>query len=319
MARFSLISRHSFAALTTGGLMLALVVSTSLPAAAQVRGQSGAAEADRTVERLDRIENQLRDLQAAVFSVEDQPAELPLRQGTGGANGAASMDPADVSVRILGIEQSLAELTGKVEEISYRLDRQQRLLDRLENQGGPEYGAPSTLPGVDGARTPDTAGNGPVDLMGGGEPTGPADGAGAASEPEAPAVELPDSPDLAFDEAYQSVLAADYEQAEAKLEAFIAKFPESAQTAEAKYLLGEIYLATGANSEAAKVLLDHVSTYPDDPRSPEAYLKLGIAFKRLNRPEEACRVFNAGVKKFPDMESRLSAKYAAERLEANCN
>lgn len=284
-------------------------------AVAQVQANPAAARGDRVEERLIRLENQLRDLQGALYSVEGPQRPLG---GTQNFPSGAVLPPdgpsaADTSIRVLQLEQSIAELTGRVEELAYRLERQQEIIERLEGAGSPEFGAPSRLPGIDGIDNPDrgTTG-GPVDLLSG-EDTGEPEG------PMTPSVMLPDDPDRAYDEAYQSVLAADYETAEAKLEAFVAKFPEATQTAEAKFMLGEIYLATGANGEAARIFLDHVSNYKDDPRSPEAYLKLGIAFTRLNRPEEACRVFNAGLKKFPNMEQRLATKYAEERAAAVCN
>ena len=309
---------------------MALTFAAGMPASAQVRAQPGAVEAERNAERIDRLENQLRDMQAVLYSVEEtgRGNDRSFVPAGGGATlpGAGQMDEADMSLRIMSLEQSLAQLTGQVEELAFKLQRQQAILDRLEGQGAPEYGAPSGLPTIDGIQNGRPSGatspnNGPVDLM-----AGERDNSGAGgtmmggAESAAPSLpQLPDDPDRAFDEAYQSVLAADYDAAESKLEAYVEAFPDAPQTAEAKYLLGEIYLATGANGDAAKVFLDHVSTYPDDPRAAEVYLKLGISFVRLNRPEEACRVFNAGTKKFPNMDERLRARYGDERAKASCN
>lgn len=309
---------------------LALAFAGTLPASAQVRAQPGAVEAERNAERIDRLENQLRDMQAVLYSVEDTGSgnDRPFVPAGSGATlpGAGQMDEADMSLRIMSLEQSLAQLTGQVEELAYKLQRQQAIIDQLEGQGTPEYGAPSGLPSIDGIQNGRPAGTspdgGPVDLMGnnGASQPMPAGDGSMTGEATAPALpQLPDDPDRAFDEAYASVLAADYDVAESKLEAFVQTFPDAPQTAEAKYLLGEIYLATGANGDAAKVFLDHVSAYPDDPRAAEVYLKLGVSFVRLNRPEEACRVFNAGVKKFPGMDDRLKARYADERAKASCS
>lgn len=301
----------------------ALAFAAASPALAQdVRAvpAAGLAQQDRIDDRLERIEDALTDLQAVVYSV-DRPRDLSRNTAPAGAavTPPSAATDAELAIRVSNIESSLASLTGQVEELSFRLRRQQETLDRLSGQQSPEFGAPAQLPdlsdqGISAANAPtgpstvSQPAGAPTDLL-----TGNEDAPGAANS-----VSLPDDPDAAFEQAFQYVLSADYAQAEENLEAFIAKFPEAEQTAEAKYLLGEIYLATGANSEAARIFLDHVSTYKDDPRSPEAYLKLGIAFSRLNRPEEACRVLNAGVRKFPDLDPRLKERYDEERAAASC-
>ncbi|MEM9233111.1 MAG: tetratricopeptide repeat protein [Pseudomonadota bacterium] len=303
MSRHTMFSRAAIA-------VAALTAFTAVPAAAQVRAAPVGAQADRTEERLVRIENQLRDMQGVLYSVEGPQRPLGGTQSfpSGATLPGVGPNEADLSLRVMEMERTIAELTGRVEELAFRVQRQQEIIERLEGMGSPEFGAPNTLPGIDGVQNPDlSTTGGPVDLLG----TTPAEQPGA--------VTLPDDPDRAYDEAMQAVLAADYETAEQRLEAYIGKFPEAPQTPEAKFTLGEIYLATGANGEAARVFLDHVSSYKDDPRSPEAYLKLGVAFTRLNRPEEACRVFNAGVKKFPQMEARLATRYSEERASASCN
>lgn len=285
---------------------IALVGFASSPAMAQIQAADGTASSERTEERLTRLENELRSLQGTLYSAERPQRPLGgTRAYPQGATLPGTMSEADVSIRVMQLEQSLAELTGRIEELSFKMQRQQEILKRLEGQKSPEFGAPNALPNVGGVQNPDLNTGGPVDQMSGQAP--------------APAVSLPDDPDLAYEEAYNAVLGAQYTEAEEKLEAFVVKFPDAPQIAEAKFTLGEIYLATGANGEAARTFLDHVSQYKDDPRSPEAYLNLGISFKRLNRPEEACRVFNAGVKKFPNMGARLAANFAAERTEASCN
>ena len=302
MSRLNFVCRTALVA----GLALA---GATVPATAQVQGAPVSLQQDQTQERLERVERQLRDLQGAVYSVErpQRPVGGTQAYPAGATLPGPGLSEADISVRVLEIEQSLAQLTGRVEELAYRMERQQEILERLEGMGTPEFGAPGTLPAIPGAENPDLAASGPTDLL-----------SGNAVEP-APQVALPDDPDRAFDLVDDALAAADYDRAESLLEAFVEKFPEAPQTADAKFTLGEIYLATGANGEAARVFLDHVSTYKDDPKSPEAYLKLGIAFKRLNRPEEACRVFNAGVKKFPNMEARLATDFAEERAAASCN
>ncbi|MEM9421745.1 MAG: tetratricopeptide repeat protein [Pseudomonadota bacterium] len=308
-------------------------------ASAQVQAQNGMSVIDerRTADRLDRLENALKDLQGVVYSVEDRQngvTNVPVSYvgtpglGTTDTSAAAAVvapgAEAGVSVRLSAMEAALADLTGQVEHLRFQLSQQQTALNRLSASA---VQVPTATPGFGGDLSPISpsepmktlpvipadASGGPTDLVGGAAPAQ----AGAASAPVS--VTLPDDPEAAYTIAYDALLSADYPRAEAAFKAYVQKFPTASQTPEAKFLLGEVYLATGANSEAAKIFLDHVSTYKNDPRSPEAYLKLGVAFSRLDRPGEACRVFRAGQKKFPGMGQDLKRQYREASAGVSCS
>ncbi len=308
-------------------LVALLAIASSVPAVAQVRAQPAV---DRTTERLMRLENAVRDLQAELYSVEPGRAQRDTGPITLGApQPQQGPEAAATTVRLGQLERQMQELTGRVEELTYRLSQQQRQIDTLmevmgradetDPLGPPAFGqgeedfpfdedAQAELPPI--AADEDA---GPTDLRGGG-----AGLAEAGAEPAAPAVELPADPEAAYDVAYDALLAGDYDEAEAAFEAYLEAFPDSEQTPDARYLLGEIYLATGAYAEAATAFLEHVRAYPDDSRSPEAYLKLGTAFARLGKTEEACKVFGAGAAKFPDASASVKARLSAERDRASC-
>ncbi|MEM9989466.1 MAG: tetratricopeptide repeat protein [Pseudomonadota bacterium] len=269
----------------------------------------------RTQERLDRLENALQDMQAVLYSVEGREVRaqnVPVT-GSGYSNRPAvpvasvSLPEGDLAVRLVALETALAQLTGQVEEMSFRLRQQEQAIERLETQTAPAAAPPATFPEL--GRSPMGMPGAPTDLIGGND-----------DQAEAPVVTmtLPDDPSAAYNLGYDAVLAADYTLAEASLSAFVQKFPNAPQTPEAKFLLGEVYLATGANEAAARVFLDHVSAHKEDARSAEAYLKLGTAFARLERNAEACNVFRVGQSKFPNMEGALKQQFSAERNSAGC-
>lgn len=303
----------SLAALTSS----AAIQVEGAPAARQIATQTAVAPASNAAmeQRLERIETALRDLQGTVYSVEQPRAPVPVRAegaevqvvpvAAQGTQPAMPVSEADLSVRITSLEQSLAALTGEVERLNYKFDQQGRILDEMRAKDGLADDAASVVGGSDvAAPASDPAQTGqPMDLA-----------TGQAAEQ----VNLPDDPDAAYDEAYQAVLGADFEAAEQKLSAFVEKFPSSDQTPDAKFLLGEVYLAIGANGDAARVFLDHVGTYKDDSRAPEAYLKLGMSFSRLDRKDEACKVLNVGKAKFTNMPDGLRRRYDEERATANC-
>lgn len=297
----------------TRGAATAAALALSLPAAAQVSAQpaAGAArqEASRANDRIVRLERAVRDLQGAVYAGE------PGRRPEGLAPAAPS---ADTVVRLQQIEREMQELTGRIEELTFRLATQQRQVDTMmEVMAGPGAAdGPQATPGA-GSQAPREASaaaaaqGAPADLRG---------SAPVGQQAAAPAqtVELPADPDDAYDVAYEALLAGDYARSQAAFEAYVERFPEGVRTPEAKYLLGEIYLATGAYAQAATQFLDHVRTYPEDPRGPEAYLKLGTSFARLDKADEACRVFSAGSAKFPDASASVQARIASEEEKAGC-
>ncbi len=285
-------------------------------------------------ERVERLESALQKLEGSVYGnnaaarppVDYNGASLGSNLPSSGAAASASFpasNPADLAVRITSIEESLQQLTGQVEQLTFRLGRVQSRLDSLDptlaptgDEGGmPSFPGGSPFPLAEDApvsssegQGPQTSPNGgPTDLMGGTDMSAPAI-----------TVDLPDESAAAYDVAYQAVLAADYDRAEAALEAFVEKFPASPETPDAKLLLGEIYLATGANGDAARVFLDHVSSYENDPRAADAYLKLGMAFARLDRTADACQIFSVGEEKFPNLSPRLAERYNDEQAAAGC-
>ena len=291
---------------------LAVTFLLAAPGAASL---AAPAFAQSDAARIAQLERAVSDLQGVVYSVEG--GQRSARPGTVVAQAADGANTADAVVRLADLEQEVARLTGRIEELTFRLAEQQRQLDTVMDvmsSAGPEGGQGPEAPparaflGSDDAAPPQATG--PQDLNGG-EPV-------ATDAAPRPAVDLPDDPDAAYELAYEALLAGDYERAEAAFEAFVEAHPDSVQAPEAKYLLGEIYLATGAYAEAATLFLDHVRTYPDDPRAPEAYLKLGTAFARLDRVEEACKIFTAGERKFSDMPASVRARYAAERGKVSC-
>lgn len=329
----------SFRRLLIASTLLA-ATGAAAPVMAQVQAQSGMDISQQAylTERLNRVEQQLRDMQGVLYSVERPSQSVPVRgenvsYGQEQQRSTGTFTPggnqADLSVRLTAVEAELANLTGMMEQMQFQLNQQQQVIARLSGGDSMAMGSSSSGSGMVGPVPGDDpiarAATGQVPSDSTQAPTGAPSDLVAGDVPDttssAPAVtvDLPDDPDAAYNMAYNAVLAADYDRAQAALEAYVEKFPESPRTAEAKFLLGEVYLATGANSSAARVFLNHVGQYQDDPRAPEAYLKLGVAFSRLQKPDEACRVFRVGLNKFPNIPDQLRRRYQSEQQAAGCS
>lgn len=275
-----------------------LMACASSPAAAQ--------RSSSIDDRLRRLERSLADLQSTIYRDGARPDQL------GG-------DPlsGDATVRISQLERELQILTGRVEELSYDLDQSNAKIKSMQSAlafGGPQPpdGAPVPLTG-----TPNSNG-----LVANGEPiegltTVPGE-VGTRSAPDISGVELPLEPDAAF--AYSSgfLLSGDYDRAQAAFKLYLQAFPNHPRAADARFRLGEIYLATEKNADAADAFITHIRSYPNDPRAAEAHLKLGTAFSRLGQPDEACKIFTTLKSKFQNVGPAVRQRADREMAAISC-
>ncbi|MCQ8185437.1 tetratricopeptide repeat protein [Parvularcula maris] len=292
----------------TFGLAALLAAASSLPADAEAQRRRGGDEA-----RLEDIEEQLRDLQGAVFGQDREGA--PVRfQGAdpSGRAAAAAQDPqmnAETLVRIGALEREIQSLTGQVEQLNFQLRQQQQIIRELYAAVYPDGDGPGLSLGgqaevVRSGGSLDPVTGGPVDLVGGGA-------AGDALPTYANA-------EAAFAAGRSALLEARYADAERAFLALTEQFPDSDRAGDATYYLGETYLAQGDLGAAARTFLDFVRNYPDNPRAAEAHLKLGQAFARADKVNEACRVWARGLQTYRDMDESLRRRMQDMR-DVTCN
>ena len=158
---------------------------------------------------------------------------------------------------------------------------------------------------------------GHVALTAGPAPSPELAAAGAPAQP-APNVELPLDPEAAFTYANNLVLARDYPRAEAAFKLFRQTFRGHPRSADAQFRLGEIYLATERNAEAADAFIAHLKEFPNNARASEAYLKLGTSFARMGETEQACSVFKTMRSKYPNAPFDVTDRAAREMEAAGC-
>ncbi len=327
--------------MTVSGKLKAILVASVFAFSGTAAVAQNYATGESMSDRLSRLESALQDLQGVVYSVEggssytaDDPlAGYPIPEGTGNYSD-------DLSVRISQLERELQSLTGRIEQVMYTSEQNSRRLDTLTQILSGDPNIASTMPtqqaeplepgsfneqykNLSGGSAPVQA---PAPVTGG--PTS-LSGAGAFSgttiEPvaEAPAkadcsATMPGEVNGDFDYAFNALLNGDYATAECGFSTFLTRYPSDPRAPDAQFRLGEIYLATGANVEAAKAFLNHVKTWPNDSRAPESYLKLGTAYARLGKKEQACQIFTVMSSKYPNASLNVRQKLAVERGAAGC-
>ena len=215
-----------------------------------------------------------------------------------------SENEVSVLSRIDAIELELQRLTGKTEELEFRIERIVRdgtnrigdLEFRLvELEGGDVsiLGETTTLGGdvgTDDLRDDDGSGDGvPTELAVGEE----AD----------------------FGRAYEALDSGDFLSAADQFRAFNTTYPGSPLSSEAFLRQGEALEGAGAISDAARAYLESYSGYPNSHTAPEALFRLGRALGALGQIREACVTLNEVGVRHPGNEYVTTAQEEMQRLQ----
>jgi tol-pal system protein YbgF len=278
--------------------------------------------------RIQRLERDVRDLQAATFRrppgpVADAPADVQTPQ-------PAIPDLNPLMRRVDGIEQSVAKLTGQMEELGHRLDQVSQKLDRLQKEmdlqasaqaqanGGlsaappepgaqPEGAAPSAAP---------PPGSGTLGQIPAGTPLPTPENPVAAAPPalgEAGAVQKQ------YDSAQALLARGQYADAEQAFRAFADAHPDSDLTPHALYRTGDIaYSIRKDYNVAARDFAELLKMYPMTTDAPDSMLKLGLSLVLLGQTKEGCAALAALPAKYPDASPVIAARARAERRNNKC-
>ncbi|HSH57601.1 MAG TPA: tol-pal system protein YbgF [Halomonas sp.] len=171
-------------------------------------------------------------------------------------------------------QEELRRLRGQVEELRHQLDqlrsqtRQQYLdlEDRLASlsagmgQPSPEEEARDERPDSEAGGSDDEAGT----------------TSASAEDPEAQA---------AYQRAFSSVQAREFDAAIASFDDFVADYPRSRLTPNAHYWLGELHTAEGRLEPAEAAFRTVLDDYPESNKVPDALYKLGLLKARMGQPD----------------------------------
>ena len=337
-APFGLLAMSSFRWLTAAFALSLLPVFAS-PALAQ-----GADAAGLTL-RVDRLENQIRNLNGQIEQMQFQIRKLEeqlrkqqqdvdfrfdeLKQKPGAKPApAAAPPPAAPAQRRSDLETSAPVVAG-VESAPRANGRRSDAFDPSANPEAP--GAPRDLgalpPGANAAPSRVSAlPTGPLSDGTDIDPNAPinlAPRSTAALVPQAgetaPRVSdlqtgsLP-SPAAPVDH-YETGMAAfkngQFEVAETHLRAYLDAHPKERLSPEAIFFLGESYFRRARVRDAAEQYLKVSTDFPRAQRAPESLLRLGLALEKLGAKEQACAAFGEVQRKYPAAAS--SVRQSAER------
>ena len=303
--------------------MRALLLATS----ALLLLTSGGASAQSNVEgRVGKLESEMRAVQRKVFpggqylqpAVEAQPDQSPI----GGAPSASAL--TDLTSRVSSLEGQLASLTGQVEQAGYRARQVQEQFDayRLATDARLKLleGSAPPIPPVAVEDAPVSMGTRPTT-----RPTAALPRATVMptpADPPAVGITKPSTGDGAEDAylyGFRLWSAKRYPEAQAALKKATADYPKARRYSYAQNLLGRAYLDDGKPSLASMAFYDNYKKMPDGERAPESLYYLGQSLQKLNKPADACKVYDELADVYAaKLGAKMKADVAAGRVAAKC-
>ncbi|MEQ1866419.1 MAG: tol-pal system protein YbgF [Micropepsaceae bacterium] len=282
---------------------------------------------DDVSDKVDRIERDLRELQFEIYKG-NPPSE------SGGLMGGPVGGIGSGGARINDMEQSLRDLRGQVETLTFQVRQLTEQLDiaRKESNyrlGALEGGAPATpIPGgANYANAPSpapkpmgpAAAGGPASLTGSqlqGSKSGTLGSMPADALPQGMAGGL--SPRQQYDAAMELLSRAQYTEAQGAFRGFVAANPADELAGPAQYWVGDIAFTQKDYQGAAKAFTDVLKRYSKTARAPDAMLKLGLSLLELNQKKEGCITLGAIKSKYPNANKAIFDRAAKRASEAKC-
>lgn len=337
-----------------------LLVMLSMAPALMSFAQDAAAQDAATQERLDRIERDLSMLQRQVYRDSGDTAPAGVAGTTTVVNLQVRMDRLeqqmrDLTGRVENMTNEAEQLRQRLEQVNSDIDvrlgqGQAQLSGSAEPPpprrppGSHEMAAGESAPVTDAAampygRPPPSALPPPDQSASFGTLTPPAMAgpipdrpyprptdltpqiASAASGTLRPSGEgtLPTASIFAqYNAAFGLLRRADYPAAEDALRSFIQQHPKDPLAGNAQYWLGESFYTRGKYSEAAAAFAEGYQRYPKGPKAPDGLLKLGMSLERANQKHNACIALMQLDHAFPHSGSAIKDRAAQEKKRLGC-
>jgi tol-pal system protein YbgF len=184
--------------------------------------------------------------------------------------------------------QNLSTLTAQMENINYQLTELNCTLKAIQLYGGAEQPPAKSPSPADTTKTAAPSGQQPF------SPQGKADA------------------QLIYDQAIKDFQNGDFEMATNRFMAFLLQFPDNILAGNAQFWLGETDYSQKKYDLAISDYEKVIKNYPQSPKTPAAYLKMGYAQIESGKKKEGQTTLRYLIKNFPKAEE---ASMARERLK----
>ena len=209
------------------------------------------------------------------------------------------------------------QLQGEVRDLRGKIELQNHELTQLNARQRELYldvdGRLRRFEQGDVAAAPAAPGSAPPPAASAGAAPAPAAPAAPAPEPAAPAVD-PLKEQADYQAAFNLLKEARYDEAAKALTAFMSNYPQGSYSDNAQYWLGESYYVTRKFPQSLTEFQQLIKRYPSSQKYTHALLKIGYIEDELGNRDEAMRVLEDLVKRFPSSAAAGLAKKRLERL-----
>jgi tol-pal system protein YbgF len=312
-------------------------------------GQSS--EVRGLISEIERLRRDLDTLQRYVYAGWKPPAgEAPQAEAPQEAQ-VIDTQAARLQVRITELETELRNMTGRIEEVGFKIDKVRTRLDKLVEdvdfrlstieRGLAAHQPTAGLPGGASAPAQPTSDQPPEGGQVATDAPQPAAGEGvlgtvsasdmaSAGEQQTAAVTPAPQPqpesilpagtaDERYNFAMRLLRQGDWNDAELALVEFLAAHPDHQLASNAQYWLGETYYVRDQFRQAAETFLAGYKQFGDGPKAPGSLLKLGMSLAKLGEVQEACTTFDAVRTTYRDTDATIVRLAERERQSAGCN
>lgn len=236
-----------------------------------------------------------------VLFVEVQRLRRELSTTGGATPGVGGGDTFD---RITAIESELQRLTGKTEELEFRIGR---VIDDGTNRiGDLEFRLCELEEGCDIGALGDTP-----TLGGGDAPSVPAIVPAPSTQPQ---TQLATNEQADFERAQAALASGDFRAAADQFATFNETYPGGPLALEATLRRGEALEGLGDVREAARAYLAAFTLDQQNPLAPDALFRLGNALGRLGQAAEACVTLGEVAIRFPGAAAVADAQSAMRNI-----
>lgn len=224
-----------------------------------------------------------------------------------------------------GLEDEIRSLNGRIDELSRRVqeleERQRKIyqdvdmrLLELEDNGGDASGeavAPPSAPSD--TQTPPEDSSGQADNAAG-------EGTGGSGTPDAGTTvadtgEGGDDAEAAYESAFETLRAGEYEDANEAFTAFLERHPDSEYADNARYWLGESHYVVREFDQALTEFQRVLDDYDDSGKRPDALLKIGYIHYERGRLTQARETLREVVQAYPDSSAASLARQRLEQID----
>ena len=319
-----------------------------------IAGSMAQAQDATTQERLDRLERDLSMLQRQVYSATGGEAPPGAESGGNVAvDMQVRMDRLEQQMRDLTgrledetnqVEQLRQRLEQVNSDIDVRLGQGQPRQPDAQTQhpasGGYARAGPPSFPASPGMAPYGGPPPPPPPPPGYGTLTPPGPEAGETAAYGAPAQLTPPrtgsaadadalrppgvgtlpsgSPSAQYNAAFGLLRQADYEAAEEALRNFVRQHPTNPLAGNAQYWLGESYRKRGKYDQAAAAFADGYKRFPKGPKAADSLLGLGRSLADADQKHNACIALTQLDQDFPHASSAIRDRAAQEKKRLGC-